>query len=492
MSFSQALSGLRAQAENIKVISNNIANSQTVGFKSGNVLFADVFAGASSKVGLGVNIAGVMQDFRSGDLENTGRNLDLAIAGQGFYRLEKSNGEVVFSRNGEINQNQNGFLVNGTGQFLTGYGLADANDPFSRVIPGGVPQRLQIPQDDIPANATTEANAVYNLNASTIGTNVSNDDLQTAAVVTDNTTDPPTTANVGFHFSSSYSVYDSLGNQRNVTTYYTKIADNQWEVRFAMDGQRPGGFPLDAGGDNNAPDFVLNFDADGSLTQYFDSSTPPVLISQGIDPGPAFDFADSFPDDGPPDSIASVGQASDGTAANPTQASFTLTFPLNAAAAGDPPDGFDLGGAAELAFNLSLEGTTQFNNNSLLNTLDQNGYTSGTLIGIEVEEDGTVTRIYTNEERRAAGQIVLTNFINPEGLQPDGDNAWRQTNASGEPVIGVAGTGIFGTIEGGVLENSNVDLAQQLVDMIVSQRAYQANSSSIGTQDEMLQTVINL
>ncbi|MDR9441000.1 MAG: flagellar hook-basal body complex protein, partial [Halomonas sp.] len=101
MSFSQALSGLSAQSENLKVIGNNISNSQTVGFKSGSAVFADVFAGASSKVGLGTSVAAITQDFTSGDLENSGRNLDLAVAGEGFYRLESSGGEAVFSRNGQ-------------------------------------------------------------------------------------------------------------------------------------------------------------------------------------------------------------------------------------------------------------------------------------------------------------------------------------------------------------------------------------------------------
>ncbi|MED5252169.1 MAG: flagellar hook-basal body complex protein, partial [Pseudomonadota bacterium] len=137
-------------------------------------------------------------------------------------------------------------------------------------------------------------------------------------------------------------------------------------------------------------------------------------------------------------------------------------------------------------------GTTQFNNNSVQNTLTQDGYTSGSLAGLEVTREGRVIRIYTNEERRDAGQIVLANFANKEGLQAIGDNAWRETNASGIGIIGTAGTGVFGTIESGVLENSNVDLAKQLVDTIVAQRAYQANSTSISTQDELLQTIINL
>ncbi|MEE3111118.1 MAG: flagellar hook-basal body complex protein, partial [Pseudomonadota bacterium] len=98
MSFSQALSGLNAQSENLKILGNNIANSQTVGFKSSGAIFADVFAGASSQVGLGVKISDVRQDFTAGDLETSGRTLDLAVAGEGFYRVEQASGEAAYTR----------------------------------------------------------------------------------------------------------------------------------------------------------------------------------------------------------------------------------------------------------------------------------------------------------------------------------------------------------------------------------------------------------
>ncbi|MGM0692356.1 MAG: flagellar hook protein FlgE [Pseudomonadota bacterium] len=448
MSFSQALSGLSAQSENLKVIGNNISNSQTVGFKSGNAVFADVFAGANSKVGLGTSVAAITQDFTSGDLENSGRNLDLAVAGEGFYRLESTSGEAVFSRNGQFNQDSDGYLVNATGQRLTGYGLSDPNDPFSDVVVGGAPEALQIPQDDIPAQATTEASAIYNLDAST---QVGND-LQ-SATVRDGSGDGAEEQDVQYHYSNSYTAYDSLGNEHVITQYFRKSGDNQWDVQVAMDGvingyQEPPAGTADgtpaADGDNA---FTLEFDGNGAL--------------QTNDEG----------------AVTGVGQGGEGN-------NFaTLNF---------DQDAYGLDGAEELSFEFTLTGTTQYNNSSVQNTLSQDGYSSGSLAGIEVLEDGTIMRNYTNEERRAAGQLVLGSFANAEGLQPDGDNSWRATNASGEPVIGEAGTGRFGTIASGVLENSNVDLASELVDMIVAQRAYQANSSSISTQDELLQTVIQL
>ncbi|MDR5898756.1 flagellar hook protein FlgE [Halomonas vilamensis] len=439
MSFSQALSGLNAQSENLKILSNNIANSQTVGFKSSGALFADVFAGANSQVGLGVSVADVRQDFTAGDLENTGRTLDLAVAGEGFYRVEQVNGEAAFTRNGEFTQDSEGFLVNAANQRLTGYGLADPNEPFSEVVPGGAPQALRIPQDDIPANATTEVNATFNLNASTpTGANTT----QAATVLDENGVEQT----VNYHFSNSYTIYDSLGNERNVTSYFTKNAtvSNKWDVEVALDGVI-GGFDGNIGSGGNH--FTTEFDTNGGLS--------------GID--------------------ATTGATS-------VALSFNDSEPTNPAV-GTP---YELDGAENLAITLELRGTTQYNNDSVQNTLSQDGYTSGSLAGLEITNDGRVIRLFTNEERRDAGQIVLANFANVEGLQPIGDNAWRETNASGVSVIGTAGTGVYGTIESGVLENSNVELASQLVDTIVAQRAYQANSTTISTQDEILQTIINL
>ncbi|WP_404298403.1 flagellar hook protein FlgE [Halomonas sp.] len=427
MSFSQALSGLAAQSDNLKVISNNIANSQTVGFKSGNTVFADVFAGATSKVGLGTSVAAITQDFTSGDLENTGRNLDLAVAGEGFYRLEQPNGEVVFSRNGQFNQDADGFLVNATGQLLTGSPLneniqedtaAQLAFPFSNLVKGGAPQPIFVSTQGMPAKATSEVSSAYNLDASIDPTN---NDLISQATVDDGTDDG---LEVDYHYSSTFSVYDSLGNARNITTYFQKTGDNAWSATAYMDGKTSLG----------NVSYNIAFDNKGKITA----------------PGTNDD-------------------------------DFLTPLAFN-------PDG----GALPLTIDLKLAGTTQFASNSVQSSLSQNGFPSGALVGITIEEDGRVMRNFSNEQSAVSGQIALVTFANKEGLQPDGDNAWRATNASGEPVIGIAGTGMFGTIAAGVLENSNVDLAKQLVDMIVAQRAYQANSSSISTQDELLQTVIQL
>ncbi|HSP57388.1 MAG TPA: flagellar hook protein FlgE [Halomonas sp.] len=233
---------------------------------------------------------------------------------------------------------------------------------------------------------------------------------------------------IRYHFSNNFTAYDSLGNPRNMTVYYEKTGGNEWSGKVVMDGQYD---------TTNANDFTVSFDSDGSLNQV----------------------------DATGDTVKTIQFASD---------------PF----LGDEPD--------DLTFDLDIAGSTQFGNTSTTSDLTQNGYTSGALVGITIEDDGTIVRNYTNEQSRPAGQVALAFFRNAEGLTSAGDNAWRASNSSGQELLGAPGTGQLGNVQSGAVEASNVDMAKQLVDMIVSQRAYQANSQTIKTQDELLQTAINL
>ncbi|WP_108446291.1 flagellar hook protein FlgE [Halomonas denitrificans] len=412
MGFSQALSGLNAASSSLDVLGNNIANSQTVGYKSAGAQFADVFAGST---GLGTKVSQVLQDFGAGNIEATGRELDLAVSGQGFYRFQQ-NGEVVYSRNGQLSMTPDGYLQNAQGARIMGYGLNAAGN----VETGGQPQVLQVPSEEMPASATTDVSTTLNLDAR----EVVGEELRQTTLVDVNGNDVA----IDYHYSNNFTVYDSLGNPRNITAYYEKTGPNQWTSRIAMDGQA-----LMDGAATPAPqERTLTFNNNGQLTAGGDQ---------------------------------------------------TYTF-ASADFLGDEPQ--------DLTFDMNLAGSTQFGNNSRASDLTQNGYTSGALVGITIEDDGTVTRNYTNEQSRPAGQITLSNFRNPEGLQSVGDNAWTATAASGQELLGEAGTGVLGSIQSGAIETSNVDLAKQLVDMIVTQRAYQANSQTIKTQDEVLQASINL
>ena len=191
-----------------------------------------------------------------------------------------------------------------------------------------------------------------------------------------------------------------------------------------------------------------------------------------------------------------------GTAAAPEPVT-TIEFPADGsvptAPAGpvslDVPASTNLQGAETLAITgvmLDVGGATQFGSPFGVTDLRQDGFSAGLLTSITIEADGVINARYSNGRSRPAGQVEIANFRNPQGLQPVGDNAWARTLASGDPVAGVPGEGALGSLQAGALEESNIDLTSELVSMITAQRTYQANAQTIKTQDQVLQTLLNL
>ena len=151
-----------------------------------------------------------------------------------------------------------------------------------------------------------------------------------------------------------------------------------------------------------------------------------------------------------------------------------------------------VGGAQAQTVSLSLAGATQFGSDFSISALDQDGHAAGRLAGFSVGADGTILSRYTNGETVARGQIALANFTNPQGLQSQGGNQWVETADSGQPLVGAPGSGTLGVLQSGAVESSNVDLTAELVNMITAQRVYQANAQTIKTNDQLLQTIVNL
>jgi flagellar hook protein FlgE len=177
-----------------------------------------------------------------------------------------------------------------------------------------------------------------------------------------------------------------------------------------------------------------------------------------------------------------------------TQLVFNSAGALIAPASSVAPQTWTLanGATTPMSFNLDLTGSTQFGNIFGVNRITQDGYTSGRLSGLSVSADGTVQGRYTNGQTRNLAEIVLGKFNNPNGLLSIGGNQWQETSASGQPLIGVPGSGALGALQSAAIEESNVDLTAELVNMITAQRAYQANAQTIKTQDQILQTLVNL
>ncbi|AJG24702.1 flagellar hook protein FlgE [Cupriavidus basilensis] len=413
MGFGQGVSGINAAASNLDVIGNNIANANTVGYKQSTAQFADVYAG--TKIGLGTTVNSVVQSFNQGNIESSGSALDVAITnGNGFFRLADSSGSVFYSRNGQFQRQQDGSITNAQGLKLTGY-------PAGTTGGGAVqPQPLVVPNTTMAAKATTTLGISFNLNSgSTVPTTPF---ASTPAAL-------PTSSM--FNYSSGVTVYDSLGNAKQLTAY------------FSTGTPGAGTFPAAGGG---GTDWTMNLtDAAGNVVG------APITLK--------FD--------------------SKGTLQSPAAGATTA---INIAAAN---------GAAPLAIAMDLTGTTQFAGANDTKPPVQNGYTAGSLLGFAIQPDGTILGSYSNQQTQGLGQVVMAGFGNVQGLKPEGNNVWSATGASGQAVVGAAG-GSLGTLKSNAVEASNVDLSGQLVSLIVAQRNYQANAQTIKAQDTVMQTLVNL
>lgn len=402
MSFSQGLSGLNAASQALDVVGNNIANSQTVGFKSGSIAFADVFAG--SQVGMGVQVAGVNQNFSDGVLGMGNSELDMGIQGDGFFRLVNDAGNVFYSRNGQFKKDENGYIINNQGMFLTGY---QATGTPPTIEQGAAVGPIQIPTGQMPARAS---------DAGTM-----NGNLDSGSKIIDQNEYPfdPTDGN-SYTQVTQVDAYDSLGNKHTINVYYVKTDDNEWKA-YSTDSTSPGTPAWQ--------ETSLSFDTSGQLT-----TAPAKLNVQG--------------------------------------------------------EGYN--GANGLNFDLDLAGMTQQASDTIMNSPSTTGYAPGQMNGYTIGDNGEVIASYSNGQRQTVGQILLSNFTNPGGLSSEGNNCWSETPASGQPTIGISGSGNLGKLYGNRLEASNVDLSQEMVNMIVFQRNYQSNSQTIRTQSELLQTLVNI
>lgn len=435
MAFQQALSGLNGASKAIDATSHNIANSSTIGYKSSVAHFGDVYAASlagagASQIGIGVNLSAIQQQFTQGNITSTNNPLDISINGAGFFRMDQ-NGATTFTRNGQFHLDKNGVIINDQGMALTGYAAQNG------IVVPSTPSPLKISASDLAPEPTG-----YNSSSSFQGikANVNLDSRQ--AVPTSAWVNGGVAGTAGafspdpltYNFSTALSIYDSLGNDHTMTFYFSKSAvAGQWNVYSNVDGttnQNING----AGG----PIGTLTFGTDGQVT-----SGSPMNVSVSI-----------------ANVQTSLGQ--------PNGAQAVQTFPID------------------------FTGTTQFGSPFGTNRLEQDGYAAGHLVGLSAGSDGVILGRYSNGQTFAQGQIVLANFTNPNGLQALGNNQWVETSVSGPALVGAPNTSNLGVLTSSTVEESNVDLTAELVNLISQQRNYQANAQSIKTQDQIMQTLVNL
>ncbi len=410
MGFQQGLSGLFGASRNLDVIGNNIANATTVGFKASVTQFADVYATSLTgtgglQVGIGTQVADVAQQFTQGNTSITNNPLDVAINGEGFFRMNNG-GFITYTRNGQFQLDKDGYVVNNAAMRLTGYNV-DANGNIVQAAPDDI----QVSFADIPPRATTTASLVLNLDAGKSPPAVGPFDPANAAT---------------YNNSTSVTLYDSLGNPHAMTLYFVKTGANQWNMHGQVDGGALANVDLGSGAGVAA---ALAFNNQGQLT-----TAMPLGVSVVVGGG----------------------------------------------------------AASPLSFDFNLASSTQFGSNFGVNSVAQDGFSSGRIASLSISKDGLILGNYTNGQSNTLGQIALANFVNPRGMQSLGNNQWAETADSGQPIVGGPGTGTLGLVQSGAVEESNVDLTAELVNLIIAQRMYQANAQTIRAQDQILQTLINL
>lgn len=400
MSFSQGLSGLNAASKALDVVGNNIANSQTSGFKSGSITFSDIFAGS---VGLGVQVSNVNQNFADGGINFTGGKLDMALSGRGFFRMENEAGGVFYGRNGQFDSDADGNIYNkSNGLFLTGF---QATGTPPTIEPGAPVGKIRIPTDDMPPNASSKGSLNGNLKAD-------DDNVITGPF---NHEDQKT-----YNYSSQIEATDSLGNKHTIKLYFVQTAEGEWKA-YARDETAP-----DPAGYS---ELELNFNSSGKIDM--------------------------------PDANINI-------------------------------KGLSLNGSEPLDINLDLSAITKYSGDSSIKLNEIDGQAPGKYQNFVIGDNGEIVVTYSNGKKQTVAQIVLADFPNSGGLSPQGGNAWAESPGSGQPFLGIAGSGSFGSFKGSSLEGSNVDMGQEMVNMIIYQRNYQSNSQTIKTQSELQQTLTNL
>lgn len=432
-SMTAAISGLKAHQTRMDVISNNIANVNTVGYKSSRVTFREAYSKQLSsatapnnelgtggtnptQVGIGVSINTITTNFRSGSIETTENSLDVAIDGSGFLVVKNNDaGEFLYTRAGSLGIDPLGNLVTAGGAKVYGWSCYETNDGITDFY-----EELQVE----PINVYQDK---YNGDKSTMAPSP--------------TTYLTLTGNINLNTNTEIvipaSVYDSYGTEYTIEISFTKNATNDWEYKIS-DGD----------------DKVDVFDEIKGEIKF--SNTP-----------------------------GSVGNAIeiDGNPANSL-----LELPGNLITQAIT---FKTGNQDTVTIDFDFSGITQYDSATSATIYDVDGHKSGELVDYSIGEDGVVTGVYSNGEQQPLAKIALATFKNEQGLKRNDGGMYSVTSNSGVAQVVSANT-VAGSFISSALELSNVDLSTEFTDMIITQRGFQANSKIINASDELLQELVNL
>ncbi|WP_028110203.1 flagellar hook protein FlgE [Ferrimonas futtsuensis] len=458
MSFNISLSGLNAAQKDLDTTSNNIANVNTIGFKESRAEFADVysnslFTNSKTNVGSGVATAQVAQQFHQGSLQFTNNALDLAINGNGMFVTisEFGSQDYNYTRAGAFKLNDDNFMVDSQGNYLMALPVNDDGSVSSVSL--STTQPVQIPQTAGQPQMTAVVDVSVNVNAGDITHDPANFDP----------TDPTT-----YNNATSVTVYDSLGEPHIMTQYFVKPPggalnnNNQWLTFFTMDDK-----PVnigDAGGASTNGTWDQDTNGDG------------VADTAGIAAQNAA---------GHTAAVVSFDDTGNFLNTNPTMIQTVALGTTGAGVIGPGADGTQ-------RVEIRMDNPTQYASKFEVTKLKQDGSTVGRLTNVEVAADGLISATYSNGTEVPLGKVALARFANEQGLTQQGNTSWKQSQASGEALLGEPNTGTFGAINSAALEQSNTDLTTELVDLISAQRNFQANSRALDIANQLQQNILQI
>jgi flagellar hook protein FlgE len=407
-------SGMNAQANRLSTVADNIGNANTTAYKKASVQFSSLILPGS---GSSYNSGAITTDVRysiteAGPLEFTSTPTDLALDGKGFFIVQDSNGIPFLTRAGAFVPDGTGNLVNAAGYTLLGYDYASGVPaPVVNGFDGLVP--VNISSGSLTANPSTTGNFTANLDAS-------------AAIVAPADLPSANSPTAQYTHKSSLVVYDNLGKEVLLDFYYSKTANNDWEVAVY---------------DRN----------DAAPNTSFPYAAPPLATT-------------------------------------------TLQFdPLNnglLTAASAKNISLAVPGGGPLT--VDMQKMTQLNYKFTVQSASVNGNAPSAVTDVQISEDGTIYAQFETGELEPLYRIALADVASADKLRPLPGNVYAQGVDSGVITTGFAGTGAFGKIVSGALESSNVDIAQELTDMIASQRSYTANSKVFQTGSDLMDVLVNL
>lgn len=414
-SFSTALSALDADTTALSVVGNNLANLNTPGFKASTVYFRDlvtesVGAGlGDTQVGFGTAEPNTICEFTQGAIQTSTGPLDAAIQGNGFFVVQNTAGQTMYTRAGNFTTNAAGQLVTTTGELAQGWTVDPATGKVDTTSATG---NIVVPTGSVSPPVVTDTMSL-SLN------------LNSAAAVTGSP-----------DLSYPITVYDQLGTAHVVTAAFTKTGTNTWGYTLSVPSTD---VDQTAASPSNSVSGTLSFTDTGQLDT---TATSPTSVVLNV--GPLTDGA-------PPMAITWNMLGSDGT---PTM--------------------------------------TQVAESSAVSASTQNGSPAAQLTSVGLSNGGVIEAQFSDGTQVEVGQLAMASVRNPDSLVAEGDNNFSATAKTASPVIGMPGTGGNGQIVGGSIEASTVDLATNLTDLIVYQRAYEANSKVVTSVDQLSQDTINL